>query len=123
MQTTDVQELLLNILEQAQEGKLTEFKFITTWNEFISYWKISKSTKLVIRALRSGAKKLFKDYCSDVASGSADVNKLLTFSQLQDTIAFYENDLSTIKRMLDEYDDYLGKGNFWHSFLGGERIL
>jgi hypothetical protein len=122
MQTTEEQQLLIEILNYAQEGKFIEFRLIRSWNEFIGYWQDSKATKLVIKALRIGAEDLFKSYCEDIVSGSTDVNKLLAFTQLQDVIAFYERDLDTLKRMLDEYDEYLGN-HFWYSFLGGERDI
>lgn len=121
MQDTDAQELLLNILNNAEEGKSIQFRFITSWSEFRFYWQNFRSTKLVIRVLRSAAKDLFKTYCEDIVAGSADFTKLLAYTEFQDVIAFYERDLNTLRKMLDEYDEYLGQGHFWYSFLGGER--
>jgi hypothetical protein len=121
MEQTDAQELLLEILTTAEEGKSIEFRLITSWYSFINYWRDYKATKLIIRMLKESADKLFKSYCREVPTGSADFTQLLAYSQLQEVITFYERDLSTIRRMLDEYDDYLGNGHFWYSFLGGER--
>jgi len=123
MQDKEAQELLLKILEYAEEGKLIQFQLITTWHDFISYWKDYRSTKLVIKMLTKAAANLFKTYCKEVSTGSTDFTKLLAYSQLQDVIAFYERDLDTLKRMLDEYDEYLGHGHFWFSFLGGTRDI
>lgn len=124
MNNSEANQLLLDIITQAQEGKSVEFRYITSWSEFIYYTRLSRSTKLVIKALSASADKVFKEYCKDVIAGISDINKLLAYSQLQDIIAFYNNDLAILKRMLDEYDDYLGNwGNFWHAFLGGEREL
>jgi hypothetical protein len=122
MQQTEAQQLLLDIIEQAKEPN-TEFTFITTWKEFRFSWQKFRATKLIIKTLEAAAKKLFKSYCKDVTTGSADVNKLLAAKQLEDTIAYYELELTTLERMLSDYDEYLGQGNFWHSFLGGERNL
>jgi hypothetical protein len=121
MQTEEAQELLLEILNHAEEGKFTEFQFITSWREFRRYQRDLKSTKIILKALKAGSKYLFKTYCKEVRKGSADADTLLAYSQMQDVIAFYEKDLAIIQRMLDEYDAYLGKGHFWFSFLGGER--
>lgn len=121
MQITEAQELLLKILNHAEEVKFTEFQFITSWREFRRYQRDLKSTKIILRALRVGSKYLFKTYCKEVRKGSADTDTLLAYSQMQDVIAFYEKDLAIMQRMLDEYDRYLGKGHFWFSFLGGER--
>lgn len=120
MQQTEAQELLLNILEHAKKQNIT-FTFIATWNDFKFYRQNRKATKLIIRTLEAAAGNLFKTYCKDIVDGSADVNKLLAVKKLEDVISFYERELETLDRMLDEYDDYLGKGNFWYSVLGGER--
>ena len=122
MQQTEAQQLLFDIIEYAKNPN-TGFTFITTWNEFRFYQQNRRATKLIIRTLKAAAKNLFKTYCRAIAAGSADVNKLLAFKQLEDVIAFYERELDTVERMLNEYDDYLGKGNFWYSVFGGERDL
>jgi hypothetical protein len=121
MQDTEAQQLLLDILNQAEERPMT-FQFITSWREFSFYQQKTYGTKIVIRTLKSAMKKLFKSYCREVSEGTADVNTLFAYIRLRDVIAFYEEELDTLQRMLDDYDNYLGQGNFWYSFLGGERI-
>lgn len=123
MNDIEAKQLISNILDQAQESKSLKFHYIRSWSELKYYIRLKKSTKLIIGALRSSANKLFKDYCKDVNNGTADVNKLLAYSQLQDVIAFYTNELATLQWMLDEYDEYLGQGHFWYSFLGGQRDI
>ena len=120
MQQTEAQELLLHIIEQAARPN-TPFTFITTWNEFRFYQQNRRATKLIIRTLEASARNLFKTYCKDIAAGSADINKLLAVKQLEEIITYYERELYTVERMLDDYDEYLGQGNFWYSILGGER--
>jgi hypothetical protein len=73
--------------------------------------------------LEISAKSLFKEYCKDVIAGISDVNKLLAHSQILDIIAFYKNELNTLRQMIDDYDEYLGDGHFWYSFLGGQRDI
>lgn len=121
MQNIEAQQLLLDILKCAEEGKYTDFHLITSWNEFRFYARSARSTKLITKTLKAAANNLFKEYCKDIVTGSTDVNKLLAYTQLQKVLAFYSKDLAIIQRMLDEYDDYLGHGHFWFSFLGGER--
>jgi hypothetical protein len=123
MQKTEAQQLLSEILDYAKEGKSIEFHFITSWSEFSFIRKSHKATRLVIKTLKASANKLFKTYCKEVPSGAADFNRLLAFAQLQEVIIFYEKELVTMKRMIDEYDEYLGQGHFWYSLLGGERNL
>lgn len=124
MTEQDAKQLISDILNHAQEDKQFEFKYICSWAEFRHYSKIIKSTKFVIKTLKTSADKLFKEYCQDVIIGISDVNKLLAYSQLVDVICFYEADINTIKKMIDEYDNYLGDwGNFFNALLGGEREL
>lgn len=123
MQDSTAQQILSALIEQAQEGKSLEFRFIRSWNEFQYSWRLHKTTKLIIKALKDSNNKLLKEYCKDVIAGVSDVNKLLAFKQLQAITAFYEKDLETLKRMIDDYDEYLGNGNFWYSLLGGERDI
>lgn len=121
MQGTEAQELLLEILNYAQKGKSLEFRLITSWAEFKFIRQTFRSTQLVIEVLKDSADNLFKHYCKEVATGSANLTELLAYVELLDIKTFYEKDLDTLKRMLDEYDEYLGQGHFLYSFLGGER--
>jgi hypothetical protein len=121
MQQTEAQQLLLDIINKAQEGKAQPFRTILYWSEFKYYHGLKKATKLIIKTLRISSKRLFKSYCEDVIAGISDLSKLLAHLQLLDIIDFYQQDLETIQTMLTEYDDYLGEGNFWYSFFGGKR--
>ena len=123
MTQTDAQQLLLEIVEQAQQQKFTQFRLITSWADFKFYRNNAIATKLIIRMLKSSAKNLFKNYCKDIKTGIQDVQQLLAYNEILDIIVFYEKELETFKRMLDEYDDWLGQGHFWYSFLGGERDI
>ena len=121
MNDTDLTQLILDIITKAQEGKAQPFRPILYWSEFIYYKGWVRSTKVVIKTLQVSADNLFKEYCKDVINGISEIVKLLAYSQLLDIVAFYENDLNTVQRMLDDYDTYLGEGNFWYSFFGGRR--
>ena len=121
MTDQETTQLILNIINKAQEGKAQPFRTILYWSEFKYYRKWVRSTKLIIETLRISASNLFKEYCADVIAGISDVTKLLAYTQLLDIIDFYRNDLATVQSMLTEYEDYLGEGNFWYSFFGGRR--
>ncbi len=121
MQDNDAQQLLIEIIKYAEQAESSEFQFITSWREFLFYRKKHKSTKLVIKVIQKCATNLLNTYCKDVVSGYADVTQLLAYTQFLDIIEFYKNEAATLKLMLDEYDEYLGQGNFWKSLLGDER--
>lgn len=121
METTDI---LVSILERAQQGDFIEFKYITSWHEFRFRSKQHTATKIVIKTLKSAGKRLFKAYCDEVIAGVSDINKLIAYTQLLEAINFYQADLVTLKKMVDEYDSYLGDwGNFFNAIFGGEREL
>lgn len=121
MNDADATLLLTDIINKAIEGRAFPFRTIRYWSEFRYYWRWIKSTRLIIKTLRHSADSLFVEYCEDVIAGVSDVMKLLAYQQLLDIIAFYETDLTTVRSMIDDYDKYLGEGNFWYSFLGGRR--
>lgn len=121
MQKTEAQQLLLKIIEYAQQNRAIEFHLITSWNDFKICRRNARATKLIIRALKASADSLFNTYLDTVKAGTQNINRLLAYSKLQSVLAFYEKDLTILQQMLDEYDTYLGQGHFWYSFLGGER--
>ena len=123
MDNTEAQQVLFEIIEQAQNQKFTEFRLITSWVDF-SYWRKTKlATKLIIGMLDEAARNLFKSYCKTAESGTQDVQQLLAYTEIRDIRNFYEKELETIQKMIDEYDDWLGHGNFLYSFFGGERDI
>ncbi len=113
--------LIQDIINKALEGKAHPFRDILYWSEFRYYKGWVRSAKILIKILTSSANKLFKEYCKDVIAGISDITKLLAYEQLLDIMDFYKKDLDTVQAMLIEYEDYLGEGNFWYSFLGGRR--
>ena len=124
MTDQETTQLIREIMNKALEGKAQVFRPILYWREFRYYHRQAISTKLIIKTLKSSANNLFKEYCRDVIHGISDATKLLAYIQILDIKAFYENEIDTIKQMLDDYDKYLGDFyNFWHAFLGGRREL
>lgn len=123
MTDDEAKQLISDIINKPQDAEPMKFQYITYWDEFKYYYQLHRSTKFVIKTLKSSAKKLFNEYCKSITAGTQDINKLLAYSQLRDIIAFYEADVNTIKKMIDDYDKYLGQGHFWYSFLGGKRDL
>ena len=124
MNNSDAEQLILDIITKAREGKAQQFQLIVSWSDCVYYRRYKTSTKLIIKTLQDSANNLFKEYCQDVIKGISELTKLLAYIQLLDIKAFYENELIVIQQMLDEYDNYLGDwGNFWYAFLGGRRQL
>ena len=121
MSYTDSEQVLLAIIEQAQ-AEPSQFRFITSLADYRYCLNLYKSTKLVIKVLKTTANNLFKVYCKDVTSGISDFTQLVAYEELGDITGFYENELNTIYNMLDEYEEYLWAGNLWYALMGGERF-
>ena len=116
-------ELIDELIKQAEEEKSIESKLITSWAEYRFYQKQERSLKAVIKILKACADATFLTYCNEIIAGESNLSRLLAYLQLQDVIAFYEQDLQTVRKMNAEYDEHLGNwGNFAKEFiLGYER--
>ena len=110
----ETQQLLLEIIERAENRQFTEFRLLISWDEFRTHKQMARANKLIISMLKTSARNLINSYYKNVLIGISDVNELLAWRQLQEIIEFYQKDLETIQKMIDEYDDYLGEGNFWY---------
>ena len=117
----ETKQFLDDILARAENGDATKFQLINSWGEYLVCNRWRKATKIVLKVLRSSAKQIFKSYCTTVIAGISDATQLIAYAQLVDVIAFYEAELDTFDRMLDEYLKYLWHGNFIYALLGGER--
>ena len=115
------EQLLSAILDQAQ-SEPSEFHFIGSWAEYRYYINLYKSTKLIIKILNKATKTVLNDYCTAVTSGVSDFTQLVAYAQLEDVVTFYKTELKTTYNMLYEYEEYLWSGNFFYSFMGGNRF-
>ena len=86
MNTNDSEQLLLAIIDQAQ-SEPSQFRFIVSIADYRYCLSVYKSTKLVIKVLKTAAKNLFNLYCKDVTSGVSDFTQLLAYTEL--SFGFY----------------------------------
>jgi hypothetical protein len=121
MNYKDSEQVLLAIIEQAK-AEPSKFRFIVSLADYRYCLNLYRSTKLVLRILKTASKNLFKAYCKDVTSGISDFTQLVAYEELADIISFYEIELQTIYNMLDEYEEYLWSGNLFYALMGGERF-
>lgn len=124
MQDNETQQIILTILEQAETGKHEKFKYIVDFDQYQDYRKQYTYYKVLLKVLHRSAKKLLDDYCRTVTSGISDINQLLGYRQLILVIKYYDKEIDTTIKMLEDYESYLRAGNFWRSyFLGETRIV
>lgn len=115
-------QLTLEILNQAQERRFTQFRLLRNWQEYQMARQSVVTTELVIKVLRQSADKLFKQYCKAVITGISDINQLMAYSQLHEVMSFYKVELATFTDMVNEYAEYLRHGNFLYAYTGGDRF-
>ena len=120
MNYPDSEQVLLAIIEQAQ-AEPSKFRFIVSIADYRYCLNLYRSTKLVLKILKTASKNLFDNYCKDVTFGISDFTQLVAYDELGGIISYYKNELNTINNMLDEYEDYLWAGNFFYALFGGER--
>ena len=120
----ETEPLIQDIIDKAVKGKAQPFRLILYWSEFKYYKRLVLTLKLIIRMLTAAANNIFKDYCRDVIAGISDITKLIAYQEILEIKVFYENDLNTVNKMLDDYDEYLGDfGNFVRALFGERRDL
>lgn len=118
---TDIKELLVNLIDQAETSKNVEFRYIRSWKEYREVHKAYKYKKAVTKLLQASAETIFKKYCKEVSKQSGQFNKLLVYRSIALAADFYTKDVEIIYDMLDEYETYLITGNFLDLLTGSQR--
>ena len=121
MQEIDAQEIITQIILQAQSKEHLEFQKIQTWSEYFYYLGQKRSLRAVIRILKVCAKCTFKSHLDDILAGHSNVNKLLAYNQFEDIISYYKQEHKTVTYMINEFENYLILGGFIFSLLGIPR--
>lgn len=120
----ETQEILLSLIDHARTGEHTKFEQLRFFSEYAGARITGRATKRVVDILEESSASLFNRYCKAVSNQQAEVNLLLAHKQLQQAVDFYKEELHIIKRILEDYENYLWDGNFLKAFIfGKERIL
>ncbi len=122
MDQQESQQIVQAILDQAREGKFTQFRLIENWYDFQECRTQVESLSVIIKLLTRSNSKLLKSYCKTVIAGVSDFEQILAYSEIQEVIDYYKVELDTYTRMVDEFYNYLSHGNLLYSFLGGNRF-
>jgi GTP1/Obg family GTP-binding protein len=115
------EDLLFDLIQNAETAKNRQFQFIRSFKEYINIKKERRANILLISCLDKNAKKLFKNYCKDIIAAKADVIKLMAYCRLIDIINSYEEELLVLEDMLEEYECYMFINNWLDFILGTTR--
>ena len=106
-----------DLIDQADSGKHLQFQFLRNWSEYTNTKKLRRTYKLLVGGIDQSARRLFKKYCKSVAAGNSDVLNLIAYMKLLKLRDFYEEELSIISDMAEEYEFYLLDGNLLISII------
>jgi hypothetical protein len=123
MSKQEDQKLLADLVKRAEVGEHVKIEYIRDWDTYSNHKVSYRATKMLVRSLKYSAKVLLKEYCRDIANGTADCTKLLVRNALLRTADFYKIEQDTILDMIYEYEAYLMDGNLLASYFGEIRPI
>ena len=112
-----------DLINKAEQAKHQQFHFITCWEDYKYYRKLRRSHVLLVRSLQESSDKVFKRHCKAVTVGNSDVLTLIAYCTVKNVLGFYEEELKTISEMIDEYECYLTRGNWWDFVFDLQRPM
>lgn len=123
MKDKETQQLIISVLEFARDTKPSEFRLLRTWSEYSTYKRKRSAYKLLVRGLTKTSDRLFKKYCYGICIGEGNINQLLAYQQLQQTLQFYQHEVDVFTDIIYEFEAYLMEGNLLGSFMGEIRSI
>ena len=117
----ETQQILNELILQAESGEHLEFRFLRTWKEYRILRRSRKAMKHVIKILQHSTDSLLKAYCEDIELGTTNTSKLLAGKILDKTTQFYQQEYETLDLMLGEYEIYIVSGNLFDFVWYGGR--
>ena len=82
---------------------------------------IKKALKKVIKSFSTPRNNLYTAYIKDIEEGINDLNVILAFSELEQVIKFYDDEIGIISDMVDEYVSYVHSGHILDTIIGNYR--
>ena len=118
---TTNEDLMSELIYNAESGKHRQFQFLRSWREYSRARKIKRTHVLLVSSISASADNLFKKYCNDIRNGVTDPVKLIAYCTTVKILRFYEEELKTLEDMIVEYECYLANGNWLDFILGNLR--
>lgn len=115
------QNILSELAKHTDSGEHTKFQLLQNWKEYSFARKARAALKVLLKTLYRSVDNLFRNYCTDIVSGTADIHKLLAHNYTMTIISFYTEELMIITNMIHEYEAYLMEGHLLDAFFGEQR--
>lgn len=114
-------ELAEQLIQRAKEGDHSKFEFIRSLEEYFAAKMIKKALKKVVKSFSTPRNNLYIAYIKDIEEGTNDLNVILAFSELEQVIKFYNDEIGIISDMVDEYVTYVHSGHILDTIIGNYR--
>ena len=114
-------ELAEQLIKRAKEGDHSKFEFIRSLEEYFAARMIKKALKKVVKSFSTPRNNLYTAYIKDIEEGINDLNVILAFSELEQVIKFYDDEIGIVSDMIDEYVSYVHSGHIWDTLVGNYR--
>ena len=109
------------LIQRAKKGEHSEFEFIRSIEEYFAARTIKKTLRKVIKSFTTPRNNLYSAYIESIKAGTNNLNVILAFSELEQVIKFYEDEIWIISDMIDEYRVYVHSGHIIDTIIGNYR--
>lgn len=109
------------LIQRAKKGESSEFEFIRSLEECFAAHAVRKAVKKVVKSFTTSRNNLYNVYVNAVNAGTDNLDVILSISELERVIKFYENEICIVSNMIDEYVSYVFSGHIWDTLIGNYR--
>lgn len=114
-------QLAEQLILRAKNGEYSEFEFICSLEEYFAVRTIRNAVRKVVKSFITSKNKLYKAYIKSIRDGVSNLDVILSISELDQVIKFYENEIWIVSDMIDEYRAYVHSGHIWDTIVGNYR--
>ncbi len=115
------EELFMQVMTKALEGKQSGFEFITCWQvrNVVKEYIVGVDTVI---SIFSDLERTFSDsYIKQIIAGEQDLEVILSLKQFNQCRKYYEQEKAIAEDMLAEYRSYIWGGHIWDTLVGNTR--
>lgn len=118
-QGDDAIEKLISV---ALKGEHQKIEFLRSIDEYEAGSILLRANMKVSKAFKKQAKRLLKQYFSEIATGYSSIDTLKAYRTFAICASYYEVEAERVEDRLSEYRAYLTAGHWLDAFFGRERV-
>lgn len=126
LEKDEIVDNIRDIIENALRGEHSEFVFIRNFSQYLEAGFCIKDRKNIIKALKLIKKDIYSrlNYLTKTADEAwltEEFPFMLMLKKIEVAVKFYEEDISILKSMKNEYINYIFSGHIVDFLIGNER--